>query len=311
MADVLITEFMDTPAVDLLRKRFPVHHDPSLADRQDELPGLISEARAIIVRNRTQVSAALLAAAPKLEAVGRLGVGLDNIDVPACEARGVKVFPATGANAVAVAEYVMATALVLVRGSYMSTARLVGGAWPRAELVGGELYGRTMGLVGFGGIAREVAVRARAFGMAVAAYDPFVADADPAWQGVERVADIDELAAKADVVSLHIPLSDATRNLFGEKTITAMKDTAILINSARGGVVDEPALAAALRDGRLAGAALDVFAGEPLDEQKGAVFAGCPNLILTPHIAGVTDEANVRVSWMTAESILTALETGR
>jgi len=311
MADVLITEFMETPAVDLLRKRFSVHHDPSLADRQDELPGVIADARAIIVRNRTQVTAELLAAAPKLEAVGRLGVGLDNIDVAACKARGVKVFPATGANAVAVAEYVIATALVLVRGAYTSTDRLVAGEWPRAELVGGELYGRTMGLVGFGGIAREVAVRARAFGMEVAAYDPFVAETDPAWQGIERMADLDGLAARADVVSLHVPLSDATRNLFGDRTITAMKDTAILINTARGGIVDEPALASALRDGRLAGAALDVFAGEPLDPAKGGVFAGCPNLILTPHIAGVTDEANVRVSWMTAESVLAALETGR
>ncbi|MGX1308957.1 (S)-sulfolactate dehydrogenase [Amorphus suaedae] len=311
MADVVITEFMDTPAVDLLRKRVSVHHDPSLADRQAEIPALLADARAIIVRNRTQVTAEMLAAAPKLEAVGRLGVGLDNIDTEACKARGVKVFPATGANAVAVAEYVMATALVLVRGSYTSTERLVAGEWPRAELVGGELYGRTMGLVGFGGIAREVAVRAKAFGMVVAAFDPFVAESDPAWQGTERVAALDELAARADVVSLHIPLSDATRNLFGEKTITAMKDTAILINTARGGVVDEPALAAALKDGRLAGAALDVFAGEPLDAAKGGVFAGCPNLILTPHIAGVTDEANVRVSWMTAESVLKALETGR
>lgn len=311
MADVLITEFMDASAVDLLRSRYSVHHDPSLADRQDELPGLIAEARAIIVRNRTQVSEALLASAPKLEAVGRLGVGLDNIDGAACKARGVAVFPATGANAFAVAEYVIATALVLVRGAYLSSDRLVAGEFPRAELTGGELYGRRLGLVGFGGIAREVAVRARAFGMTIAAYDPFVEARDPIWNGVEQVTDIDRLAAEADVISLHVPLTDATRNLFGAETIAAMKDRAILVNTARGGIIDEPALVAALKAGTLGGAAIDVFAGEPLDAAKGAVFADCPNLILTPHIGGLTDEANDRVSRLTAENVLKALESGR
>jgi len=311
MADVLITEFMDETAVDLLRSRYSVHHDPSLADRQDELPGLIADARAIIVRNRTQVNEALIAAAPKLEAVGRLGVGLDNIDTAACEARGVTVFPATGANAIAVAEYVIATALVLVRGAYLSSQRLVAGEFPRAELTGGELHGRRLGLVGFGGIAREVAARARAFGMAISAYDPFVEAGDPIWKGVEQVTDIDRLAAEADVISLHVPLTDATRNLFGAETIAAMKDTAILINTARGGIIDEPALVAALKAGTLGGAAIDVFAGEPLDAEKGAVFADCPNLILTPHIGGLTDEANDRVSRLTAENVLKALEARR
>lgn len=311
MAEILITEFMDEAAVDLLRSRYSVHHDPSLADRQDELPGLLDGARAIIVRNRTQVTDALLAAAPSLEAVGRLGVGLDNIDMAACKARGVAVFPATGANAIAVAEYVIATALVLVRGAYLSSDRLVAGEFPRADLTGGELYGRKLGLVGFGGIAREVATRARAFGMAIAAYDPFVDAGDPIWKGVEQVTDIDRLAAEADVISLHVPLTDKTRNLFGAETMARMKDRAILINTARGGIIDEPALVAALKAGTLGGAAIDVFAGEPLDAEKGAVFADCPNLILTPHIGGLTDEANDRVSRLTAENVLKALEAGR
>ncbi|MDQ0313645.1 hydroxyacid dehydrogenase [Amorphus orientalis] len=311
MADVVITEFMDEAAVDLIRARHSVHHDPALADRQDDIPGLIADARALIVRNRTQVTDALLAAGPKLEAVGRLGVGLDNIDMAACKARNVTVFPATGANAIAVAEYVIATALVLVRGAYRSSERLVGGEFPRAEFTGGELYGRRLGLVGFGGIAREVAFRARALGMTISAYDPFVAADDPVWEGVERVDDIDRLAADSDVISLHVPLTDATRNLFGAKTIAAMKDRAILINTARGGIIDEPALVAALKAGTLGGAAIDVFASEPLNAETGATFADCPNLILTPHIGGLTDEANERVSHLTAENVLKALEAGR
>jgi (S)-sulfolactate dehydrogenase len=238
--------------------------------------------------------------------VGRLGVGLDNIDGAACRDRGIAVYPATGANDVAVAEYVVATAMLLLRGAYGATARVAAGTWPRNALMGREISGKRLGLVGFGAIARETAHRAAALGMAIAAHDPFVAEGDPAWNPaygpVQRKA-LDALIAESDVLSLHVPLTDATRGLIDAAALARMPKGAVLINAARGGVVDEAAVAEALRSGHLGGAALDVFDREPLDAEAGAVFADVPNLILTPHIAGVTQESNVRVSAVTAQAV--------
>ncbi len=303
MTAIVITEFMDEPAVQRLAARHATIYDPALVDQPERLAGLAAEARALIVRNRTQVRGALLAAGRQLTAIGRLGVGLDNIDVPACEARGIRVYPATGANDLAVAEWVIATTLILLRGAYGATGDVIAGTWPRTRLMGREASGRIMGLVGFGAIAREVAMRARALGMDVMAYDPFLADSDPCWSMARRHG-LEPLLREADVVSLHVPLTAETRNLIDEIRLKRMRPDALLLNAARGGVVDEPALAAALREGRLGGAALDVFAEEPLSAARGAVFAGCPNLILTPHIAGVTQESNQRVSDLIATRIL-------
>jgi (S)-sulfolactate dehydrogenase len=306
MAEVVITEFMDEAAVDCLRGHHPVNYDPTLVDRRDELLGMLETARALIVRNRTNVNAELLNQAPVLRCVGRLGVGLDNIDVAACAARGIAVYPATGANDLAVAEYVMSAALILLRRAWHASAEVASGAWPRQALIGRELSGKIMGLIGFGAIARAVAGRAQAFGMAVMAHDPHVPDNDPAWR-LARRTDLASLLAEADVVSLHVPLNEATRGMIGPSEIAAMKKKAVLINTARGSIVDEEALAGALRTGTLAGAALDVFAREPLSAADGEKFRGLPNLILTPHIAGVTEESNARVSALIAERVLAHL----
>ena len=308
MADIVISEFMDSAAVEGLSKDFDLLYDPDLVDRPDDLKAALAGARALIVRNRTQVTAAVLAAGPKLEAVGRLGVGLDNIDLAACEARGVPVFPATGANDQAVAEYVIAATLILLRGAYHAGAEMLAGSWPRQALMGREVAGKTLGLVGFGAIARQVAGRARALGMDIAALDPFVAAGDPAWRGVGRYETLESLLGAADAGSLHVPLTDGTRALIGAAALATMKPGAVLINTARGGVVDEAALAESLRSGHLGGAALDVFEQEPLSAEAAAKFAGLANLILTPHIAGVTQEANVRVSALTAENVRGVLE---
>lgn len=303
MTDIIITEFMDDAAVASLSARHSTLYDPKLVDDPARLALLLPEARALIVRNRTQVRGTLLEAGRKLEVVGRLGVGLDNIDVPACTENGIAVIPATGANDLSVAEWVIATAMMLLRGAYHSTPDVVAGAWPRNRLMGRELSGRIMGLVGFGSIAREVARRARALGMDVMAHDPFVADHDPAWS-LARPHGLEPLLREADVISLHVPLTEATRNMIDALRISRMRPDAIILNASRGGVIDEHALAAALKKGRLAGAALDVFEEEPLSAAKGAVFAGCPNLILTPHIAGVTIESNIRVSNLIAAKVL-------
>jgi len=306
MPKVIISEFMDEAAIAAELAGLDVVYDPGLVDRPEDLAAAAARADALIVRNRTQVRGALLDAARDLTVVGRLGVGLDNIDLPACRARGIAVYPATGANDGAVAEYVIASALLLLRGAYGASAAVAAGAWPRNALMGREIAGKRLGLVGFGSIARETARRAAALGMAVAAHDPFVAADDPAWNpatGPVQSRALDALIAQSDVLSLHVPLTDRTRGLIDAAALARMPKGAILINAARGGVVDEAAVARALRSGHLGGAALDVFDREPLDAAAGAVFADVPNLILTPHIAGVTQESNVRVSAVTAQAV--------
>ncbi len=307
MAKILITEFMDEAAVERLKAHHTTLYDPKLVDNPEQLMQELPQARALIVRNRTQVQGKMLSVARQLTGIGRLGVGLDNIDVLACEARGICVFPATGANDLSVAEWVITNALMLLRGAYHATPEVIAGSWPRTRLIGYELSGRVMGLIGFGAIARQVAVRARALGMDVIAHDPFLNESDAAWSLARPVA-LDTVLRDADVVSLHVPLTDATRDLIDEARLGQMRPHAVLLNAARGGVINEPALAAALRAGRLGGAALDVFTEEPLSAKHGAVFARCPNLILTPHIAGVTVESNIRVSNLIATKILAHLE---
>ncbi len=308
MPDVIISEFMDEAAVRDGLAGLDVLYDPGLVDRQDELIRLIAEARALIVRNRTQVRGPLLDSARRLRAVGRLGVGLDNIDAEACKARGIAVLPATGANDLSVAEYVICTAMMLLRGAYLATPQMLAGVWPRNELIGREIKGRIMGLVGFGSIARETAKRAAALGMRIIAFDPYAPSDVFAALNVDR-RDFDELLAEADVVSLHVPLTPETRGLIDAEAIGRMKPRAVLINAARGGVVDEAVLVAALRAGQLGGAALDVFSEEPLRQAAAAKFAETPNLVLTPHIAGVTEESNTRVSWVTVENVKRVLSS--
>jgi len=306
LAEIVITEFMDAAAVARLGERFAVLYDPELVDQPAALEAALLEARALIVRNRTQVRDAVLEAAPKLEVVGRLGVGLDNIDLEACRARGVEVYPATGANDLAVAEYVMTTAALLLRAAYDARAAMLAGEWPRNRLIGRELSGKVMGLVGLGSIAREVATRAESLGMSVAAYDPYLKPQERAWDG-RRQLDLDELFKEADILSLHVPLNDETRCLVTAERLALMKRGAVLVNAARGGIVDEAALAEALKAGRIAGAALDVFETEPLTREAATKFGGIANLVLTPHIAGVTEESNVRVSALIAGKVEEAL----
>ncbi len=308
MKKIVITEFMDEAAVASLRTAFNVVYDPKLVDDAARLMAEVPDADAVIVRNRTQVRGELLAACAQARVIGRLGVGLDNIDVAACEARGMLVIPATGANALAVAEYVIGTAMVLLRGVYLSSQAVASGQWPRAALSNGrEISGTCLGLVGFGGIGRLTARLAQGLGMRVIAHDPMLAPGNPVWQetGVQ-CASLDELIAQADVISLHVPLTPGTANLLSAQRIAQMKPGAVVINTSRGGIADEAAVAAALREGRLGGAAFDVFEPEPLG--AGTPWDGCPNAILTPHVAGVTAESNVRVSTLIAAAVARALK---
>lgn len=307
MAQIVISEFMDQASVDNLMSDYDVLYDPGLVDDREKLSAAIENAQALIVRNRTIVSADLLENGTSLKVIGRLGVGLDNIDLEACKLKFIKVCPATGANDLSVAEYVISTSLALLRGSYTHFSSMIEGNWPRSELIGRELAGKAMGLVGFGNIAQEVARRARELGMSIIAYDPFVPFENTVWTMAEKCTTLEDLLARADVVSLHVPLNEGTKGTINKASLNAMKETAIIINTARGGVVDEEALAVALREGRLGGAALDVFEEEPLTKIAAEKFNGLDNLILTPHIAGVTVESNVRVSRVTAINVRNVL----
>ena len=251
MACIVITEFMDEGAVARLSDAAETVYDPALVEQPDKLAGLLADARALIVRNRTQVREPILRAAPNLNCVGRLGVGLDNIDMAACDARAVAVYPATGANDASVAEYVITASMMLLRGAYLGSDQVRNGAWPRQSMMGAELGGRCLGLVGYGAIARETAARARALGMRIAAFDPHLPADHPAWVGADRL-ELNELLAVADIVSLHTPLTDETRHLINGEALSRMKRSAIVINAARGGIVDETALTDALSQGALA-----------------------------------------------------------
>ena len=307
MARIVVSEFMDEDAVARLGREHEILYDAALVDDPAQLRRIVADADELIVRNRTQVRGELLAAMPRCKVVGRLGVGLDNIDLEACAARGIEVIPATGANARSVAEYVIAATLLLLRGAYSSTADVAAGRWPRNALGNGrEVQGKALGLVGFGSIGRRTAMLARAIGMTVIAHDAQLDSSDAAFRNAGvRAVTLDALVATADVVSLHVPLAASTKNLFDAARIAAMKRGAVLVNSARGGIVDEGAVVAALKSGHLGGAALDVFAVEPLGADN--PYADCPNLLLTPHIAGVSAEANERVAFLIADKVMEAL----
>jgi (S)-sulfolactate dehydrogenase len=309
-ARIVISEFMDAPAVERLAGRFDVDYRPKLVDEPDALGRALAGAQAWIVRNRTQVRGEALANAGALRVVGRLGVGLDNIDVDECRRRDVEVIAATGANAESVAEYVVTAALVLLRGAYFSTKAVAAGTWPRQTLSQGrEASGKVVGLVGFGSIGRLTARKCRALGMKVLACDALIPADSPAWreEGCEHRS-LEALLAESDVVSLHVPLTAETRGLIDARRLALMKPDAVLVNTARGGIVDEAALAARLREGKLGGAALDVFDEEPL--AAGSPLADAPRLVLTPHVAGVTVEANERVSALIAHRVAEALSRG-
>ncbi len=275
---------------------------PSAAALSSELAG----AEGLVVRSATRVTAALLELAPQLRVVGRAGVGVDNIDLDAATRRGVLVMNTPGGNAVSVAEHTFALLLALARSVPQLHASTHAGRWEKSGAAGTELRGKTLGLVGLGRVGSEVARRARAFEMRVVAVDPYLSENVMEELGVERVS-LDDLLARSDFVSLHTSLSPATEKIINRETLAKMKRGARLINAARGELVDEAALAEALRSGHLAGAALDVFAVEP---PRNSPIMGLPNVIATPHIAGSTEEAQEEVGYRIAQQVRDFLAEG-
>ncbi len=303
---IFIAETIHPEALERLRAETRVDYRPDAHSDRDGLKRALAAAKALIVRNQTIVDAELLEAAPGLMVVGRLGVGLDNLELPALRAKGITVTWAPGTNAVSVAEYVLGVMLTFARRYGDISADLHRGRWDRGAAVGTELYGKTLGIIGLGDIGGRLARRAEVFGLRLLATDPAVHDSLLAVQefGVTLV-DLKTLLAESDFVSLHAPLLPSTQHLINEAALAGMKATAYLINTARGGLVDEHALARALMGRRLAGAALDVRQQEPPGPED--PLQGIANLILTPHIAGVTGASNRRASLRVAEDVLLAL----
>jgi (S)-sulfolactate dehydrogenase len=311
---ILIPEAMHADAVGLLRSAgHDVVHDPTLRHDRARLMDEAPLADAIIVRNRTEVRGELLRAMKGLRVVGRLGVGLDNIDLDACRARGIEVVPAIGGNSRTVAEYILTSALILLRGTALfgCTAGVAAGEWPRTHPDRGrEIAGLAFGVVGYGSIGRTAAQIAQGLGMQVIAYARSGEQALRQGPPGVRLLTLDQVLAQADVVSVSLPITPETRDFIGERQIAAMKRGAVLVNTARGGVVNEHALVRALREGRLGGAAVDVFEREPLP--AGSAFADPPpNLLLTPHIAGVSANSEFRVADIVARRVIDLLHAVR
>ena len=299
---ILITEFMDESAVDLLKRKYNVYYDSSLAEDSNSLVKLINKMKALIVRNKTLVTRELIENAPNLTCVGRLGVGLDNIDLNACEEQNITVYPALGANSHSVAEYVICASMLLLRKAYFKKNEMIAGNWPRQESSGSEVYGKTLGLIGFGDIAQKTRDLALGLGIKTVAYDPYLDKDSNVWKETKNL-DLDNLLSISDIISLHIPLSKETKNLIDKKKLRLIKNSSVIINAARGGVIDENQLAKLLKENKIGGAALDVFNEEPVNKECAKKFEGINNLILTPHIGGVTKESNERVSEMIAKKI--------
>ena len=299
MTKVLVSDPIDQIGIDILSQ--VAHVDVRTGLSQDELIGLIGDYDALMIRSGTQVTAPVIEAAPKLRIIGRAGVGVDNVDVKAATRRGVLVVNSPEGNTIAAAEQALALMLSLSRHVPHAHASTMAGGWDRKTYVGNELYKKTLGVVGLGKIGSHVARVARAMGMDVSAYDPFVSP-DRAQQMQVRLLPLPQLFAEADYITLHLPRTPETENLVNAELLRTMKPSARLVNCARGGIVDEAALAEAVETGVIAGAALDVYAKEPLAADS-PLRQVKERLILTPHLGASTEEAQENVAIDVAEQI--------
>jgi len=270
---------------------------------RERLLELMGEARGLVVRSGVRVDRELIGAAPRLAVIGRAGVGLDNIDLEAAREAGAEVVSTPAANSISAAEHTMALMLAMCRHIPQADASIRAGAWERTRFWGVELYGKTLGVVGLGRIGTLVAERALAFGMSFLVYDPYLTEERVAGLGGELV-ELETLLSRSDFITIHIPLIEETRNLIGREALATVKPGVRIVNASRGGVLDEDALVEALRSGRVGGAALDVFASEPMTEGP---LLDCPGIVVTPHLAASTVEAQDRVGEEVAQRMLEVL----
>ncbi len=299
---ILVSDGLSEKGLALLRSAGEVTVNPKITT--DELLAALPEYHALVVRSRTKVTTKVIEAGKNLKVIGRAGVGVDNIDVAAAVARGITIVNSPMAASVSVAEHTLGLMLALARHLPAADASMKQGKWDKSAFTGGELSGKTLGLLGIGRIGALVANRAVAFGMSVLAYDPYLTP-DQIRQRNAEPASFDDVLAGSDYISLHLPLTAETKGLIGPKQFGMMRQGARLICAARGGVIDEAALRAALDSGQLAGAALDVFAEEP---PKPGSIAAHPKVVATPHVGAQTAEAQDRAGLAIAEEVLAVLQ---
>jgi D-3-phosphoglycerate dehydrogenase len=302
---VLVAETIASAGVEMLRERFDV--DVGAGWSADELADRIGDYDGILIRSATKLTADLIARATKLKVIGRAGVGVDNVDVEAATKRGIIVANAPQSNVITAAEHTVALLLALARNVPQAHSALTRGSWERSKWGGVELYEKTLGLLGFGRIGQLVAARAQGFGMHVVAFDPFVSAGRFRELGVEKAESSDELYAQADFISIHLPKTPETQRWLDAEALAKCRDGVRIVNCARGELVDDDALKAALDSGKVAGAALDVFTHEPVTDHP---LFGYPNVVVTPHLAASTTEAQDRAGIQTAEQVVAALTGG-
>ncbi|MGI8556805.1 MAG: phosphoglycerate dehydrogenase [Solirubrobacteraceae bacterium] len=306
MKRVLIREDVGESGIELLRGQFDV--ECGFDWTPEQLASRIGEFEGILIRSATKLTADLIERGERLEVIGRAGVGVDNVDVDAATKRGIVVANAPQSNVVTAAEHTMAMLLALARNIPQAHASLSSGKWERSKFSGVELYEKTLGVLGFGRIGQLVAQRARGFGMQVIAFDPFISAERYRELGVEKVERTEEIYARADFITVHLPKTDETKGFLDAAAFAQMRDGVRVLNVARGGLVDDAALKDALDSGKVAGAALDVFPSEPITDYP--LFHGYPNVVVTPHLGASTAEATDRAGYQSAEQIVAALTGG-
>jgi len=295
MTKILITEFINQDSLNDLNNIFEIKFDEKLWEKKEELTEIVKDYDALIVRNKTKVSKHILSNAKNLKFIGRLGVGLDNIDTEFCKTKNIHVQPATGMNADSVAEYVVSSSMSLIKKIPILHNGTVKGNWPRTTIKSAEINGKCIGVVGFGTIGRKVANYSLKNGLNVLAYDPYIKELGDNEKDY-RLSSLEDIFQNADIVSLHLPLTEETKNLINKSSFSKMQKQPIIINTSRGSVVNENDLIEAYNQNLISGFALDVFENEPITNDLYEKIKPDMNCILTPHISGVTTESNIRVS---------------
>jgi D-3-phosphoglycerate dehydrogenase len=304
---VLVSDKLSETAVQIFRDRgVEVDYEPDLGKDKDRLLAVIGQYDGLAIRSATKVTDKVLAAATNLKVIGRAGIGVDNVDIPAATRKGIIVMNTPFGNSITTAEHAIAMMFAVARQLPEASASTHAGKWEKNRFMGVELFNKTLGVIGAGNIGGIVCDRALGLSMKVVAYDPFLSDERAKQLGVTKV-ELDELLARADFITLHVPLTDKTRNILSREALAKTKKGVRIINCARGGLIDEPALADALKSGHVAGAALDVFEVEPATESP---LFGMPNVVCTPHLGASTTEAQENVALQVAEQMADYLLTG-
>ena len=301
MIKILIADKLAKEAIDLINSTSGAQAEIKQGLSEDELSKIIGEYDAILVRSATKVTARVLTNPGKLRAVGRAGAGVDNIDMPAARAKNIIVMNTPGGNTISVAEHVFALMLGLIRQIVPACSTLKAGAWEKKKFMGNQLNKKTLGIIGLGRIGQAVAQRAKGFNMKILGFDPYAVPPDASKMGIEVVDKVERIYRESDFITIHVPKSKETLNMIAAEQIAMMKPTVRLINTARGGIINEDALYDALEAGKIAGAALDVFSEEP---PKNTRFAKIENCLVTPHLAANTNEAQIECGVEAAQVVL-------